>query len=157
MTGGPQSVSKRSVLIVWLSLTIARRSPPIGDQSLTVLWQVFAIPPICIDCRPLVGDWLATEVGDWSWPISDHRLVKTSENLNLTTENHCTAFADRKRLIKDYWKPLCNHLVVERYLVQAPNTSLKWRSKKHKDFWGVGSLNYYNMVPIFTILFFIFI
>ena len=66
MTGGPQSVGKRSALIVRLSPTIARRSPPIGDQLLTVLRQVFAIPPICTDCRPLVGDWLATKVGDWS-------------------------------------------------------------------------------------------
>ena len=66
MTGGPQSVGKRSVLIVRLLSTIAGRSLPIGDQSLTIL-QVFAIPPICTDCRPPVGDWLETEAANWSW------------------------------------------------------------------------------------------
>ena len=71
LTGGPQSVGKRSALIVRLSPTIAciqiaAHRRPVADQSLTVLRQVFAIPPICTDCCPLVGDWLATEVGDWS-------------------------------------------------------------------------------------------
>ena len=90
MTGGPQSVGKRSTLIVLLSPTITRRLPPVGNQSLTFLRQVFVIPPICTDCWPPVCNLLVTEVGDWSRTISNHWLLKTSENLTQTTENHCT-------------------------------------------------------------------
>ena len=61
MTGGPQLVSKRSALIVQLSPTIAHRSRPIGNKLLTIIQQVFVIPSICTDCRPPVGNWLATE------------------------------------------------------------------------------------------------
>ena len=53
MTGGPQSVGKRSALTVQLS-------PPIADQSPTVLQQVFADPSYLYRLLPtgwrLVGD-----------------------------------------------------------------------------------------------------
>ena len=62
MTDRSQSVGKRSELIVQLSPTIAHRSLPLIDQSLTVLREVFVIPPICTYCRPPVGNCLATKV-----------------------------------------------------------------------------------------------
>ena len=133
MAGGPQSVGKRSGLIVRLSLTIGRRSLPIGDQSLTILWR------------------LATEVGDWSWTISDRQLLKTSENLTLSTENHCTAFADRKRLFKDYWKPLYDQMIAERSYIshrsafsspKVNKTVVQWSATSTRLLWVVGNQSY---------------
>ena len=102
MTGGPQSVSKRSTLIVWLSPTIACRSLSIGDQpptiarwsppkSLTVLQQVFANPSNLYRLLP-TGRWLVGNRGVVTdrWLVTNNWWSPTAKdqwNL-LPTDDH---------------------------------------------------------------------